>query len=130
MAATFDVTTPVGQARLLAADFDVPDMVVFQDEEYQALLNLNAQSVRLAAAQALDVIAVSETLTLKVIKLLDLQTDGSKVQASLKAQADELRRQEYEGSGDLTGMFDYAEQVFDAFTARQRVINEWLRSGI
>lgn len=130
MAATFDPTTPTGQCRLLVADFDVPDNVIFQDEVYGAFLNMNNQNVRLAAAQALDVVAINETLIQKSITLLDLKTNGPAMQVAIAAQAKELRRQAYEGSGDFSGYFDYAEMVVDAFTARQRVINEWLRHQV
>jgi hypothetical protein len=124
-----DPATPVGLTRILAADFD-ENNITFQDETYTALLGLNGQSVRLAAAQAIDVMALNEVLVLKVIKMLDLNTDGSKVATAMKVQADELRRQEYEGSGDFSGFFDYTELVEDSFTARQRVISQWLRTGI
>lgn len=128
--APFDPSTPLGQVRLLAADFDIPANPVFQDETYAALLNLNNQSIRYAAAQAIDVMALNEVIVLKVIKMLDLNTDGSKVQAAMKVMSDELRRQENEGAGDWTGFFDYTEMVTNSQTARQRVINEWLRTGI
>lgn len=128
MSISFDPTTPIGQVRLLSADFDLEGGVIFNDESYSAFLNLNNQSIRLAAAQALDVVATNEVIVQKVIKILDLRTDGKSVQMALKQQADELRRQEYEGSGDMVGYFDYAEQVLDAFTARQRAVNEWLRT--
>jgi hypothetical protein len=130
MSQTFDPTTPVGQVRLLAADFDLENGCIFSDESYGAFLNLNNQSVRLAAAQALDVVAINEVIVQKVIKILDLRTDGASVQKALKSQSDELRRQEYEGSGDMVGYFDYAEEVLDAFTARQRVVSQWLRTGV
>jgi len=48
-------------------------------------------SIRRAAAEALDAIAVSETLVGKVIRTKDLSTDGTKVAAELRAQADRLR---------------------------------------
>jgi hypothetical protein len=47
--------------------------------------------VRLAAAQALDTIATSEALVSKVIRTLDLQTDGAKLGTELRAQATQMR---------------------------------------
>lgn len=128
--AVLDPTTPVGITRILAADFDLPLNATFQDETYTALLNLNNQSVRLAAAQAIDVMALNEAIVQKVIKILDLRTDGAHTAAAMVIQANELRRQEYEGSGDFTGMFDYAEMVTNPQTMRERVIAQWLRTGL
>lgn len=128
--APFDPATPVGQVRLLAADFDIPGNVVFQDEVYTSLLNMNGQSIRYAAAQAIDVMALNEAVVQKVIRILDLRTEGNKVQASLHAQAKELRRQEDEGAGDWSGYFDYAEMVTNSQTARERMVGQWMRTGI
>jgi hypothetical protein len=130
MSQSFDPSTPIGQVRLLAADFDLVAGCIFSDESYAAFLDLNNQSPRLAAAQALDVVATNEVIVSKVIKILDLRTDGASVQKALLTQANELRRQEYEGSGDMVGYFDYAEVVYDSFTARQRVVSQWLRTGV
>ena len=124
-----DLTSLTGQTRLLVADID-PQNVVFEDEAYNVFLGLNNQSVRLAAAQALDTIAISEVLIQKRIVLLDLETNGPLEAQRLGALSAELRRQEYEGDGDMTGFFDYAELVYDEFSARQRSISVWLRKGL
>lgn len=98
-----DVTTPVGQVRLLIADMS-------EDESRQILTNdmitgyltlagmtpddaPRSWTVRRAAASALDAIATSETLVSKVIRTQDLSTDGAKVGAELRAQAKALRDQ-------------------------------------
>lgn len=98
-----DVTTPVGQVRLLIADMS-------EDSERQILTNdmitgyltlagvtpddaPPSWTVRRAAASALDAIATSETLISKVIRTQDLSTDGAKVGAELRAQAKALRDQ-------------------------------------
>lgn len=128
MAVSYDVTVPLGKVRLLSLDSD-PNNPIFQDEEHQAFLDLNDQEVRLAAAQALDVIAGNEMLVQKAIKVLLLQTDGSKGAAAFSAQADKLRQQYYEGLGDWTGNFDWAEQVFDAFSERERLLAEFAREN-
>lgn len=62
-------------------------------------------AVRLAAADLLDQVAVSEVLVSKVIRTQDLSTDGSKVSAELRAHAAALRQQvkqdEAEEAGDI-----------------------------
>jgi hypothetical protein len=59
-----------------------------------AFLTLEAGRPRRAAAQALDTIASNEVLVSKVIRTQDLQTDGSKVAAELRARAKALRDQD------------------------------------
>ena len=126
MAATYDPSLDSGKVRLLSQDTDL-DNVIFNDGEIQAFLDLNVGDVRLAAAQALDVIAANEVYVQKRLKLLDLVTDGVQEAMQLRAQASELRRQVAEGSGDFTGMFDFAEQVLDEFSERERLMKELLR---
>lgn len=128
MSVTYDVTNPVGQVRLLCFDTDITQALL-QDEEYTALLGLNGSSIRLAAAQAVDILAANEAYVQKFLKTIDVSTDGSKTAGSLQAYAAELRRQEYEGSGDMSGFFDYSEEVYDEFNLRERVIKQFLRTG-
>lgn len=92
MAITTDPTTALGQVRLLISDTNAA-APVFDDNEITAFLTLEAQNVRMAAAQALDTIASNEVMVSKVIRTQDLQTDGSKVAAELRARATSLREQ-------------------------------------
>ena len=101
---------------------------LLSDASIAVLLTLEADDDRLAAAQALDVIASSEALISKKIKLLDLETDGPAVSRELRKHAAELRRQVAEGSGDFAGQFDVAELVVNDFAARERLAAEALRS--
>ncbi|MFK5689597.1 hypothetical protein ACI3EY_08010 [Ornithinimicrobium sp. LYQ92] len=86
-----DNTEQVGQVRHLIADLMLGDDQVFDDDEIDTYLALNDGNVRRAAADALDAIAVSELLVSKVIRTQDLQTDGAKVAAELRARAKDLR---------------------------------------
>jgi len=130
MTATYDPTTLNGQVRLLSTDTDLSaGNLVFQDEELAAFLSLNAQNVRLAAAQALDVIASSEVLIQRKIKTLDFSTDGPAEAERLQSMSAELRRQVNDGDGDYTGMFDWAEQVLDPFSERERLRKQFLRQN-
>lgn len=90
---TVDPTTNIGMVRMLATDLDEVTPL-FTDAQIQALLTLEHSRIRRAAAQALDTIASSEALISKVIRTLDLQTDGAKVAAELRARARSLREQD------------------------------------
>jgi hypothetical protein len=92
-ASTYDPTLPVGQVRLLINDTDVNSDAgpVFTDAEITAFLTLNRSSVKRASAAALEVIAGDEALTSKVIRDHELQTDGAKLAAELRALAASLR---------------------------------------
>ena len=118
MSVTYNLTTDVGRVRLLIPDTDIT-AALFTDAEIAAFLDLEGGTIRLAAAQALDTLASSETMILKVVRTLDVSTDGAKVGAELRARAKELRRQHEDGVGDPEGMFDIAEWVVDDFSRRE-----------
>jgi hypothetical protein len=86
-----DYATDVGQVRLLINDTFTEQ--VFSDEEIETFLFLEGDSVKLAAAQALETIATDEALTSKVIRSQDLNTNGPEVAAELRARAKILRSQ-------------------------------------
>ncbi|MGN6413793.1 hypothetical protein [Flexivirga sp.] len=95
---------PVQAVRLLLAD--VGSTQYLTDEQITGYLTLNGGRVRRAAADALDAIAVSETLVSKVIRTQDLQTDGAKVADALRARAAQLRQQDDEDDANAWGGFD------------------------
>jgi hypothetical protein len=80
-------------------------------------------AVKLAAAQALDIIANSEVLIQKRISVLDLQTDGPAVANALREGAQRLRDQWAAQTGttaeDFAGAFDVAEVGWDATTRNE-----------
>lgn len=97
-----DYTTVVGQIRLLIpdveqlgnpADSSASAEYIFDDHQIQAFATLYSNNVKRAAAQAKLVLATSEALINKVIRTDDLQTDGAKLGAELRAQAAELNKQ-------------------------------------
>lgn len=97
--------TNVADVRHLIADLD-PDAQLFTPEQVATYLRLNGGSVRLAAADMLDAIAVSEVLVSKVIRTQDLSTDGPKVADSLMKRAAGLRSQHAaDTAGDDEGVF-------------------------
>ncbi len=117
--------------RLLIGDTNLTelDAQMFQDAEVDALLTLEENVVRLAAAQALDTMASSEVMLLKVVRDQDLSTDGAAVSRELRARAAALRAQHEAVGGTYEGLFDWAEIVTDPFSARERLEHEALRSG-
>lgn len=122
MTFTYDLEAApdLSKVRLLAFDADESN-AIFDDAEISAFLGMNSGIVRLAAAQALEVMATSQSMVLKVINNLGLRTDGPMVARDLRDQAKELRRQVADGDGDYEGLFDIAEQVHDRFTERERM---------
>ena len=104
--------TAVEDVRLLIADLD-PDEAkrLLTDAQLEQLLTLNGDSVRLAAADALEIIATSEALLSKKITTQDLSTDGPAVAAALLNRAAVLRKQAAE-TDDTGG--DFAFEIVDA----------------
>jgi hypothetical protein len=100
-----DYTTSVGQVRLLISDVaSSPADWLLTDEQVNGYLSMNGGAVKLAAADALDAIASSETLVSKAIRTQDLATNGPAVAQALRAHAATLRDQA--GQADADGMFD------------------------
>lgn len=123
MTITYDLATDIGRMRLLIPDRDLTT-AVFDDDEISAFLALEGD-VRSAAALALETIAADQTLVLKVMRLLDVQTDGRAVAEALLKRAALLRAQaEAAASG---GSFDWAEQIPNDFAAREHIYNTALR---
>lgn len=104
MADTYDLATPIGQVRLLLNDVTTP--YVFTDVEITAFLTLEGDSVKRAAAQAIDANASSEVLAAKVLRTQDVTTDGAKVADALRKHADRLRAQ---ADADDDGFFSIVD---------------------
>lgn len=125
MAFTYDLTGDIGKIRLLIPDRVTPGHV-FEDDELAGFLALEGD-VRSAAACALETIASDQALTLKVMSLLDVTTDGAKLSDALLKRAARLREQAEAAATAIDGSFDWAEQVIDDFAARERIYNQALR---
>ena len=95
MAFTYDVTTALGQTRLLIPDTDSPGS--FDDSEISTFLTLEDSDIKRAAALACETIAASTALTQGYIKTQGLQTDCSKAATVLYQRADRLRQQAKDG---------------------------------
>jgi hypothetical protein len=103
---------------------------ILSNAQLQTLIDMEA-SVKLAAAQALDVMASNEALVQKKVRLLDVQTDGPAVAKALRDHANALRDQAAAELvfDDVDGAFDIAEMVFEPFGYREAIVNRVLRGG-
>ena len=101
-----DFTTPIGQVRLLTADFD-ESAPLLTDEHLRGYLELHSGNVNRAAADVMDAMATSESLLAKKIRTQDLQTDGPAVATHLRKRAAELRaRADAEDAAALGDVFE------------------------
>jgi hypothetical protein len=87
-----DPTGATGKVRLLIPDTDAA-YPIFTDAQIAAFLSMEGNNFRMAAATALETIASNEAMVSKVIRTQDLQTDGAKLSAELRARAAGLRAQ-------------------------------------
>lgn len=126
MSFTYNLVThpTISKIRLFIPD-NKADSYVFEDDEIEAFYTLEG-SLKRAAAFALETIASNEAMVLKVIRLLDISTDGAKVADALLKRAALLRRQADDEEVAESGAFDIAEMVIDPFQYRQKVHNNWL----
>lgn len=118
MTFSYDIATGGARdlVRLFISDTNTGEYI-FEDAELDALLSLQAGNVRYAAADALEIMARSEAMISKRIKILDLQTDGPAVAKELRESAATLRAQGAIGADEPA--IAIAEQVFDDFGARE-----------
>jgi hypothetical protein len=123
MSFTYDPSTDAGKVRLLISDTTSTGHI-FEDAEIQSFMDINADP-RLAAAMALECIAASQVLLLKVIATPQLSTHGDKMARVLKELAESLRLRV-----DQDYAFDWAETVSNSFSERERIYKQFLRGVI
>lgn len=102
---------------------------ILSDDDIDTFLTLEGGNYR-AAATALETIATNQALILKVMKVLDVQTDGAKLAAELRARAQQLRKSAEEAEEATADGWDWAEMVPNEFAARERLRNQVLRGEI
>lgn len=126
MTAITDYSTDVAKVRLLIGDIDDTDQI-FNDEAIQAFIDMALDSnLKRSAAQSLMSIAVNEVLVQKRITLLDLKTDGPAEAIQLRLMAKELMKQA--DDEELTGAFDWAEQINNTWQYSELLYKDALRS--
>lgn len=124
MTFTYDVSTSRGKVRLLISDLD-SGKPLFQDDEIDTFLAMEDDSVKLAAAQALDTIAANEVMVSKVMTVLDLRVDSAKVSFELRQRAKTLREQALNEDGAVG--FDVVQWAVNSFSARTIISNNLSR---
>ena len=105
---------------------------LISDTDLTTFLTAEGSVVKRATALALESIASDQVLVLKVMKLMDLQVDGSNVSDALLKRAAMLRDQaSQEEAAEDGGSFDVADMIYpgDSFGYRERVWNEGLRDA-
>jgi|SRR5690606_20901068 len=104
-----DYSTPVGQVRALIPDIeqleDPTDLsadaeYIFTDAVLQSYVALTRGNVYMAAAIAVNALATTEALILKVLRSDDRVTDGAKLADSLGKRADWLRKEAEKADDD------------------------------
>lgn len=102
----------------------------YTDVEVEAFLSLEGGNVRRATALALETMASDQVMVLKVIRTMDLSTDGAKTAAEMRARATGLRKQADDAETyEEGGAFDWAEMVLTPFNAYERDVAELLRES-
>jgi hypothetical protein len=115
---SYDPSTTTGRVRLLIND--TSSNPVFADGDIEGFLALEGQSVKLAAAQALDVIADDEALTSKLVSVGGASTNGPAVADSLRKRSATLREQAVTDRG-----LDDDESVFEIIPIVPEVDVAW-----
>lgn len=128
MAFSYVLTTTTGKIRAMIPDSNA-DSYVFEDAEIEVFYAVEGDSLKRAVALALETIASNEAMVLKVIRLLDISTDGAKVSDALLKRAALLRSQALDAEAATDAGFDVAEMVIDDFAYRQHAWNETLRGA-
>lgn len=119
---------PRDMVRLMIADTDT-GLYVFENEELDALLSLSVENVRYAAADALEIMARSEVMISKRIKILDLTTDGPAVAKELRESAKALRAQADDLALSSEPTIAIAETIINDFQRREWLGREAWRLG-
>lgn len=125
MAFTYDLTTSIGQVRMLIPDraHSVETPALFTDAELTALLSLEDSDVRRAAAQALEIILTDEVRLERTITSASgesLTWDRAAQVQALRQRAATLRQDAADAEADDEPLFATAELVTNPFTARER----------
>ena len=124
-----DYTTPLGTARLLLSDTDEAEPI-WPDEQLERFLVLAAQEPFTAAALALEAAAANDALTMKVVRMRDMQTNGVASAQALRELAASYRVQAASsGGGEEAYGFAVAEHSLEPWGAVERLENELERGG-
>lgn len=128
MSFNYDPTLPTDRdkVRIMIRDTDTanPDRRLYQDEEIEAVLTLQANELNLTAAFLLDGIVVNTALLAKMEKIGDYSIDSKAMAGAVMKAA-----QHYRSLSEQAPAFGYAEQTLSSFQWNEIVVNELLRGG-
>ncbi len=102
---------------------------ILSDDDLDTFLTLEGGNYR-AAATALETIATNQVLILKVMKMLDVQTDGAKVAQELRARAQQLRASAAEAEDAAADGWDWIEMTPNVFAERERILKVAQRGDV
>ncbi len=119
-----DLTTDRGKVRLLIQD-DNETYEFFTNAKIDAFLtlagDLEGSSVFNASALALESWASNQVMVIKVVKLLDVQTEGAAVSREMRQRAAILRKDAITSSSDAG--FEIAEMALGHFSWVEQIEN-------
>ena len=125
MAFSYDLATDRGKVRLLIQDTD-ETYEFYTDAEIDAFLtiagDLEGDDVFNASAVALESWASNQVMIIKVVTLLDVETDGASVSREMRQRAQMLRADAITSSSDAG--FEIAEMALGHFSWVEQVTNE------
>jgi len=125
---TFNPTTDLGKCRLLCSDTDATRQIM-SDEDLAAFIVMAGHYMP-AAAMALDSIAANEVLSLKVLNIMGMATDGASVAKMLMLRAQKIR-DDYERYAAANGPgFATAEMPDGAFAWEEKILKEYMRGHL
>jgi len=117
---TYDPTTDVGKVRFRISDTE-ESRPVLDDEDIEACLSMAGGSVRLAAAMALETIAINEIFCLKVVNLMGaVVTDAASAAKQLIALAKNLREEALTNATATSPGFVSIEMADDFLQRREK----------
>jgi hypothetical protein len=125
MSFTTDTSTALGKVRVLITDGDVAHPI-FTDDQLQVFIDLEGEDIFLASALAIETIATSEALILKVIETLDVKTDGAKLAEALMKRAKSMR----DRVNTESGSFAIAAMIDTPSAWRERIRKNAMRGAI
>lgn len=122
----YDPTTEAGKVRLLISDVggESGNDFIFKDEEIDAFLAMEG-GIKRAAAQALRTIAANSAMVLKVMKFMELSTDGAKMADALNKIATKLEETAEDEEEDI----DIISMNLGPNSEDEMTLNKFLRRG-
>lgn len=126
MTVMVDFSSDAAKVRLLISDIDL-SAPIFNDASVEAFLEMAAGNVKRAAASALMVIAVNETLVQRRIRLLDLTTDGPAEAEALRKLAGQYRAEADEEAATATGSIGWLPLPAGIGQFDRRSPDDWAR---